>query len=195
MPITVSGPCEIVCSRCQVPSRLDLPAMEWKYHSSFEPSMVVLSSYCAQAILPCCRRPILLELEFASQGGEFGCPVLIAEGQRYQEAPAVCDGHEYWSETRHEMDGPDFAYLREGVWPDWRLESRGQEICFCQGPSVLCCWPRAEAQLWVAGPDRLYLRLDAQWWESRQGGKQWSRLEDFLDRFLSEQSKFWKQLC
>lgn len=49
MPITVSGPCEIVRSRCQVPSRLDLPAMEWKYHSS----MVVLSSYCAQAILPC----------------------------------------------------------------------------------------------------------------------------------------------
>jgi hypothetical protein len=195
MPITVSGPCEIHCSQCQAPCRLDLVALDWKYHRSFEPSMLVLSSYRAQALLPCCGRSVVLELEFASEGGEFECPVLIAEGQRYQEAPASCDGHEYWAEVGHEMAGPALAYLRQGVWPDWRLEVRDSEVCFLEGAAVLWRWPQDWAELWLAGPERLYVRLGGQWWESRQGGREWRRLEDFLDGFLCSQLRFWKQLC
>ena len=184
MPVRACGPWNLWCAACNEAIFVDLGGLKWSYKDSFEPSMVVLTTYGAEVGCPGCGATLPLQLEFSSAGGDFADPVLLVGDRRLRPVQASCDGHEYWTELDHQMSAEDFAYLREERWPD---------LGFYEGDRLLCRLPDP-GQLYLAGPARLYLRASGHWWQSRNGGADWIQLEDFLDGWLSSQVRFWKQV-
>lgn len=183
MPVEASGVWNLLCPGCGDACSVRLETLPWRYKNSFEPSMVMLTCYHAAAACSACSAALPVELEFSSTGRDFENPVLWVGGQRLRPVQARCDGKEYWAEVDREMSAEDFRYLGQAQWPSGERDR------------LLSGWrDGGPLRLFVAGSDRLYLRTPGHWWESRNGGADWTCLEEFLDGWLTRQIQFWKEL-